>query len=246
MDAFLLIVLVAVVTLCIWYFVFNTSAIFTSKPSNIPFEERDYVEYNDLLDPRIRADPHKFNRHLYDNIISKSEDKAIRSGIIRVCGEKKAFLICKYRPIKDILSNEKVYSSNPFPDERLIAPHAMDDPPHKLIMKYLKKYYSASTVTKQIPIIEKIIQEIIQNFLNRQRINKQMDHGQRTSSLGHDAVDGITTLIVMRTALYMMGLPPKQYRSLKLVHNLITFNDQMVRLLSPQGGIGYQVQFGLK
>lgn len=201
-----------------------------SHAPNVPYSERNFIHYTDLLDPNIRADPHKFNDHIQRNVISKSDTKSIRNGIIPVRGEKNTFLICKYRAIKSMLSNEKVFSSNPFADERLIAPNAMDDHQHKVIMKYLKKFYSPSTVSRQIPVIQQIIKQLVDDFISDQKESA-------------DAMDGLCQLIVMKTALFMLGLPPQKYQDSKTIEDLIHFNNVMVQLIAPIGGIGHKIDF---
>ena len=234
---FSLIISLLILTL-IWY---STSPPTGSvyKPSNIPYKDRDYIEYTDLFDPNIRANPHSFNQHIYNNIISKSKEKSIQNGIIPVRGEKNTFLICKYKQIKEILSNEQVFSSNPFPDDRLIAPNTMNDKEHKIIMKYLAKYYSAFTISKQTESIQNIIDGITKNFIHLQRT-------QNTQTTGVDAMKHFCNLIVMKTELFMMGLPSNQYNDQQLINNLILMNDQMVQLVAPQGGIGYKISFSFK
>eukprot|EP01084_Bolivina_argentea_P193469 331912_1 len=247
----LLLALILLIFIMTLRYLFNSKRSTISKPSTIPFENRDYIEYNDLLDKRIRANPHKFNQHIYNNIISKSNNKAIKNGIIPVRGEKNAFLICKYKQIREILTNEKIYSSNPFPDERLIAPNAMDDKPHRVIMKYLRQYYSPSTVTKQIPTIQKIITKLTENFIHRQRIHKQINNkiqkhkktDIKPEFKGNDIMNGLCKLIVMKVALFMLGISSKKQNNFKLINSLIKYNDAMVRLVAPQGAIGHKIHF---
>ena len=230
-------VIVFVIILCIWY-IFGSKSFLVCEASHIPFEDRNYIEYKDLLDVKIRSNPHKFNKHIYENIIKKSDDKCINNGIIPVDGEKRTFLICKYNQIKEILTNESIFSSNPFPDERLIAPNAMNHEKHKKIMKYLKKYYSQSAISKQIPIIEKIIENVMKNFIHREKINKQIN-----KQIGCDIMNGFCKIIVMKIALFMIGLPSKKYNNFKIVNKMIKLNDKMVKLVAPQGGIGYKIEF---
>ena len=48
---------------------------------------------------------------------------------------------------------------------------------HEIIMRYLNKFYNATNVKSQVPMIEKIINDICKDFLNKQKRepNKSLD-----------------------------------------------------------------------
>ena len=152
---------------------------------------------------------------------------------IRLEGEERdVFIVHKFEWCKKIMFDGN-FTSNPFPDLRLVALNTMNDSQHNKMIRFIKPGYVANK-WKSDGVEERCIERIAEFF------------GKEFLKNG-DAVK-FAKRFHMAVSLGVSGLGGKDWLdnlennplAEKLIDRFIEFNDAAVRLMAPLGGIGFR------
>jgi len=178
-----------------------------SKPGS--WRERNSVHQQDLVDPEIRRHHLQFNAHLHSRFTNQR--------FVQVDGEPGYYVAFSYAACKEVMNDHACFSSNPFPDGRLVALNTMSKADHSRVLRYVHKHYTKDALEE----LKGDIQEVIEKC---------------TSDLASGKVDGVkwAQRIHMSGTLARLGLKA----SWEKVDEIVALNDAMVALVAPLGGVG--------
>lgn len=189
-----------------------------------PYESRDFIALDDLIDPRIRGDHLSFNRHLHKRFGGQR--------FIPVHGEKGCYLAIKYATVKEAMNDHQTFSSNPFAEDRLVALNTMSKADHSRVLKYVHSHYNQENIGS----LEDRIRQVIE------RCTDELESGVA----GFDAATWAKR-IHMASTLARLGVdwlgeagstPEQKQAAWSRVDEVIYLNDAMVALVAPLGGVG--------
>jgi len=174
-----------------------------------PYRERDYLHLQDLVDPEIRRHHLEFNEHLHSCFGDQR--------FVQVKGELGYYVAFRYSTCKEVMNDHASFSSNPFPDGRLVALNTMAKEDHGRVLRYVHKHYTKDAINE----LKGDIQEVIEKC---------------TGDLASGKVDGVkwAQRIHMSGTLARLGLK----LSWEKVDEIVDLNDAMVALVAPLGGVG--------
>jgi len=181
------------------------------------YTRRDFIAYEDLVDQNIRADHLTFNAHLHHRFKGQR--------FLPVCGENSCFIAFDYSTCRDIMNDHVSFSSNPFPDNRLVALNTMAKADHSRVLRFVHSHYTS----QQLEELENRIKGIIEEC---------------TDDLEGDNTDVMVWAkrIHMTSTLLRLGLERDPRRNWADVDEKIALNDAMVALVAPLGGIGMKYE----
>eukprot|EP00434_Breviolum_minutum_P015529 symbB.v1.2.013675.t1/scaffold971.1/size148033/3 len=198
-----------------------------------PFRERDYLHLQDLVDPEIRRHHLEFNEHLHSCFGDQR--------FVQVKGELGYYVAFRYSTCKEVMNDHASFSSNPFPDGRLVALNTMAKEDHGRVLRYVHKHYTKDAINE----LKGDIQEVIEKCTGDLASGKALVSSQKiTADDGRKAmisqVDGVkwAQRIHMSGTLARLGLK----LSWEKVDEIVDLNDAMVALVAPLGGVGQETQ----
>lgn len=186
----------------------------------------------DLLSPEFRMFPEVINSHLSANYMNR---------LCPVLGESHCYAVCNPTEIRNILKTPQHFSSNPFPDDRLIGLSTTNGSRHDIQLKIIGKYFSQ----KALQILEndsKVFSRIA-DYYTQQLINRG----------GGDLVNEWGYRIAVASGLVALGVPVDdilENENLFQDHHFIRQYDghfidimagwsrEVVKLMAPIGGMG--------
>ncbi|OLP91746.1 Cytochrome P450 144 [Symbiodinium microadriaticum] len=116
-----------------------------------------------------------------------------------------------------VMNDHSCFSSNPFPDERLVALNTMSKADHSRVLRYVHKHYTQDEVqTIKDQVIEAHTEDL---------------------SVGKADVVIWAKRIHMSSTLIRLGLDLANYGT-EALDEIIALNDAMVALVAPLGGVG--------
>ncbi|CAK9027222.1 unnamed protein product [Durusdinium trenchii] len=174
-----------------------------------PYRDRDFLHQQDLVDSEIRRHHLDFNEHLH----SRFEGQRF----LQVKGEYGCYIAFNYTTCKEVMNDHSSFSSNPFPDGRLVALNTMSKADHTRVLRYVHKHYTQDALED----LRGHIQEVIQ---------------QCTADLASGKVDGVqwAKRIHMSGTLARLGVK----LGWEKIDEIVMLNDAMVALVAPLGGVG--------
>mmetsp|Transcript_65545 Transcript_65545/g.166066 ORF Transcript_65545/g.166066 Transcript_65545/m.166066 type:complete len:514 (+) Transcript_65545:79-1620(+) len=201
-----------------------------NKASKRPWEgstgqayvDRDFVTHADLVDPEIRGNHLAFNAHLHARFAGQR--------FLPVRGEDGCFIAFAHAICKDAMNDGSTFSSNPFPDGRLVALNTMSKADHSRVLRYVHSHYTQLGVAN----LEDRIRAVIE------RCTDELEDGS-----GGDVVTWAKR-VHMASTLARLGVDwdptcntggPASWNR---VDEVIALNDAMVALVAPLGGVGKQ------
>ncbi|CAE7430517.1 cyp144 [Symbiodinium natans] len=139
---------------------------------------------------------------------------------VEVRGEPGCFVAFSYATCKEVMNDHLCFSSNPFPDDRLVALNTMAKADHSRVLRYVHKHYTQDEVQS----IEDQIRKVV---------------AMHTEELSAGQVDVVrwAKRIHMSSTLIRLGLDLASYGS-NALDEVIELNDAMVALVAPLGGVG--------
>lgn len=177
-----------------------------------PYVRRDYVCHHDLVDPRIRADHLAFNAHLHEAFDGHR--------FVPVQGEDGCFIAFTHATCKEVMNDHVSFSSNPFPDDRLIALNTMAKADHSRVLRYVHSFYSAASIQN----LESKLEEVVE--------------GCTAELQGSNSADVVQWAKRIHMASTLSRLGVSWVTDWALVDEVIHLNNAMVALVAPLGGVG--------
>eukprot|EP00933_Yihiella_yeosuensis_P042922 TRINITY_DN37593_c0_g1_i1.p1 TRINITY_DN37593_c0_g1~~TRINITY_DN37593_c0_g1_i1.p1 ORF type:complete len:509 (+),score=83.37 TRINITY_DN37593_c0_g1_i1:80-1606(+) len=179
------------------------------------YSDRAFLHQADLLDPKIRSDHLSFNRHLHQTFEGKR--------FVPVRGEDGCLIAFSHGVCKEAMNDHSSFSSNPFPDDRLVALNTMTKADHQRVLRYVHSFYMQAGIEE--------IQERMRSIIRR-----------CTDELVAAGEAGDVVLwakrVHMSSTLARFGIPVEVDETWDRVDELVKLNDAMVALVAPLGGIG--------
>mmetsp|Transcript_32809 Transcript_32809/g.60012 ORF Transcript_32809/g.60012 Transcript_32809/m.60012 type:complete len:527 (+) Transcript_32809:57-1637(+) len=188
-----------------------------SKKVRRPYQERQSISHDDLVDPQIRGDHLSYNTHLHKTFAGRR--------FVSVEGELGCHVAFQYSVCRDILNDHSSFSSNPYPSERLVALNTMDKVDHARVLRYVQGHYVQGAVED--------LQEQLQSIVTK-----------CTNELEGAAREGPVDVMIwakrihMASTLTRLGVQVSQNSSWDKVDGMVRLNDAMVALVAPLGGVG--------
>jgi len=174
------------------------------------------ASHADLLDPDLRANHLDWNSRLHHSgkpIVPVEK----RDG---ECSASPVFLVVGYETAAQ-LSQDPRLSSNPYKDDRLIALNTMAPDRHAVVSRLLHRFYQHREIRK----LEGHFQECACKLAP-----------QSLKDGSFEVMDWAKRVHMANSLKVLLGDAAE--RSMHLVDKLIQYNDEMVRLVAPLGGIG--------
>lgn len=182
----------------------------------VHYEARDRLVLGDLVDPDIRRDHLSFNSYLHRRFKGQR--------FVQVEGEERCFIAFSHGTCKDVMNDHASFSSNPFPDDRLVALNTMTKADHSRLLRCVHSHYAQD----QVDTLEDKIREVIE------RCTDDMEQASPFSDVVLWA-----KRIHMVTTLSRLGVDWSPVASSwAKVDEVIQLNDSMVALVAPLGGVG--------
>mmetsp|Transcript_46469 Transcript_46469/g.132487 ORF Transcript_46469/g.132487 Transcript_46469/m.132487 type:complete len:502 (-) Transcript_46469:57-1562(-) len=183
--------------------------------SAAPYDARDYLTHDDLVDSRIRGNHLAFNAHLHQTFSGQQ--------FVPVIGEESCFIAFEHATCREVMKDATSFSSNPFPDGRLVALNTMDKADHTRVLRYVHAHYAQAEVER----LQSKIQATIE------RCTDELERGGA-------AADAMlwAKRVHMTSTLLRLGLAWDAEPDSGFVDEVIALNDAMVALVAPLGGIG--------
>ncbi|CAE8619858.1 unnamed protein product, partial [Polarella glacialis] len=97
------------------------------------YTNRDFLDHSDLVDPKVRCDHLSFNAHLHNRFEGQR--------FVEVRGEEGCHVAFSYATCKEVMNDHSSFSSNPFPDNRLVALNTMTKADHSRVLRHIHSYY---------------------------------------------------------------------------------------------------------
>lgn len=188
------------------------------------YTERTYVAHEDLVEPAIRRNHLAFNQHLHKTFAG---DK-----VIPVRGEDGCYIAFSYGACKDAMNDHTVFSSNPFPDNRLIALNTMSKADHTRVLRYVHSHYRLEDIERLDDRIRGVIERCTDELENAGdgdagdvvRWAKRIHMSSTLARLGADQ--------------WVPSSDATGAAAWSKVDEVIALNDAMVALVAPLGGVG--------
>eukprot|EP00451_Oxyrrhis_marina_P029130 CAMPEP_0204374768 /NCGR_PEP_ID=MMETSP0469-20131031/48832_1 /ASSEMBLY_ACC=CAM_ASM_000384 /TAXON_ID=2969 /ORGANISM="Oxyrrhis marina" /LENGTH=492 /DNA_ID=CAMNT_0051365377 /DNA_START=7 /DNA_END=1485 /DNA_ORIENTATION=- len=172
------------------------------------------IPVQDLLDPEIRDKHIDWNQQVHS--LSR-ESAALEVGGI----EEPTYVVPGYYRVRELLQEPRM-SSNPYADERLIALNTMAKPRHAVVAKLLNRFYRYRDIRRISDEFLKTAETLCEPCLSGDRL---------------DVMTWARRVHMSNTLKVLLG-PPRAARRTALIDPLIQFNDDMVKLVAPLGGVG--------
>mmetsp|Transcript_72037 Transcript_72037/g.206769 ORF Transcript_72037/g.206769 Transcript_72037/m.206769 type:complete len:516 (+) Transcript_72037:70-1617(+) len=187
------------------------------------YASRDFVTHEDLVDAKIRGNHLAFNAHLHQRFAGQR--------VIPVRGEEGCYIAFSYAACKDAMNDHTAFSSNPFPDNRLVALNTMAKADHTRVLRYVHSSYRQEDIDsldeRILSVIERCTDELESAAAGEGgdvvRWAKRIHMASTLARLGVDWVPGDG------------GDAPSSWAK---VDEVIDLNDAMVALVAPLGGVG--------
>lgn len=176
------------------------------------YRDRNYLHHQDLVDPEVRRQHLDFNAFLHESFS--------RERFLEVSGEPGCFVAFSYATCKEVMNDHSCFSSNPFPDERLVALNTMSKADHSRVLRYVHKHYTQDEVQTIKDQVQKVIEAHTEDL-----------------SVGKADVVIWAKRIHMSSTLIRLGLDLANYGT-EALDEIIALNDAMVALVAPLGGVG--------
>ena len=217
-----------------WYVETYSNATNDDRQSEI-MDEKNLKDFSlDLLAKSPRVFPEQFNvevRKAYPRMICSVLGEPSPCIAVHDCDE-----------IKSILKDIHSFSSNPYPDERLIGLSTTDGPRHDIQRKIANKFFSSKKLN-ELEETTKVFSFIAKEITNRFIISK-----------GGDLVEDWGYPIVVTSGLVALGIPiddlfsEKEFKvsglgtsfsnGFQLIKGIAQWSRDAVRLVAPVGGMG--------
>lgn len=169
------------------------------------------------MDPAIRGDHLAFNAHLHGRFAGRR--------FVPVRGEEGCFVAFEHATCKEVMNDAASFSSNPFPDGRLVALNTMDKADHSRVLRYVHSHYTQAELAR----LEGRLQAAVERC---------------TEELERDAAGGGADAMLwarrvhMASTLLRLGVEWNKGGSWAFVDEVVALNDAMVALVAPLGGVG--------
>ena len=198
----------------------------TDSESSINSDQKCYL---DLLNHADRMCPGKMNMRIVEET---------PSGICPAIGETCVYAMCDPSEIRSILKNPHNFSSNPYPDERLIGLSTTAGSRHDIQRKIAGKFFSRSAlqeVESRRHSFSKIAEWVTDSFI---------------AQGGGDIVHGWGYRIAVASGLVALGVPVDDLlfssesipfassRGIQFVDQMSRWSRHAVNLVAPIGGTG--------
>lgn len=181
-----------------------------------PYSSRDFLVHEDLVDQQVRGDHLAFNAHLRRQFGGEK--------FVPVRGEDGCFIAFDYATCKEVMSDAAAFSSNPFPDGRLVALNTMSKADHTRVLRYVHGYYTQAELER----LEGRFQEAAE------RCTAELDR----AGPGADVMVWAKRLHMASTLLRLGVEAAAAEQSWDFVDEVVELNDAMVALVAPLGGVG--------
>jgi len=168
------------------------------------------VSLDDLLNPELRERHVQWNHRLH----------ASASGLLPVAGATNSFVAIGHNLVQ-LLSQDERLTSNPFEDRRLLALNTMGKERHAAVAKVVQRYYQHREMRR----LEPAFWATVKHFA---------DGAVQNGSF--DVMPWARRVHMANTLKVLLG--DAAAANMHLVDDLVQFNDDMVRLVAPLGGVG--------
>eukprot|EP00931_Biecheleriopsis_adriatica_P068079 TRINITY_DN42110_c0_g1_i1.p1 TRINITY_DN42110_c0_g1~~TRINITY_DN42110_c0_g1_i1.p1 ORF type:complete len:522 (-),score=117.64 TRINITY_DN42110_c0_g1_i1:20-1561(-) len=183
------------------------------RSSVASYRDRNFLHHSDLVNPEVRGDHLTFNLHLHSCFAGQR--------FVPVQDEEGCFVAFTHGTCKEVMNDHSSFSSNPFPDGRLVALNTMSKADHSRVLRFVHSHYAQEGVER----LETRLREVIERCTD-----------ELTSGVG-DAVCWAKR-IHMSSTLARLGVDTAADRSWAAVDEAVELNDAMVALVAPLGGVG--------
>jgi cytochrome P450 len=168
----------------------------------------------DLLDPYPRQCPYAFNQELIHHY---------PSNLCPVEEEEQCFALWQPSAIRQILKSTSEYSSNPFPDGRLVGLSTTDGRSHDIQRKLISQFFTKGHLENNMAEYRKIANYATFLFVRQG---------------GGDLVGWAYRIAVM-SSLCALGIPFNELsRDIQFIDEMAKWSVDLVKLVAPVGGMG--------
>eukprot|EP00449_Zooxanthella_nutricula_P010921 CAMPEP_0198518894 /NCGR_PEP_ID=MMETSP1462-20131121/19388_1 /TAXON_ID=1333877 /ORGANISM="Brandtodinium nutriculum, Strain RCC3387" /LENGTH=487 /DNA_ID=CAMNT_0044248491 /DNA_START=1 /DNA_END=1461 /DNA_ORIENTATION=- len=182
--------------------------------------ERDHVAYEDLVAPEVRGNHLAFNASLHKRFAGQR--------FVPVRGEERCFIAFTHATCKEVMNDHATFSSNPFPDDRLVALNTMSKADHARVLRYVHSFYVQGEVAKMEDRIRQVVE----------LCTDDLESGQADAVVWAKRIHMASTLARLGVPVLGGGEAGPGGCSWSRVDEVVALNDAMVALVAPLGGVG--------
>jgi cytochrome P450 len=169
----------------------------------------------DLLDPGPRQNPHAFNQAF---------NATFPTRLCPVMHEQHVFALSQPELLRAVLNDADGFSSNPFPDQRLVGMSTASGERHKAQKKLVARFFSKPHLKRREAEFARVIDWVTRRFVVERK--------------GGELVHEWAYRIAVASGLLAMGIPVEELEDDRTLDEIARYSVDVVRLVAPLGGMG--------